>query len=171
MICFDKSISDRKGRSRLFPRLFYSASCCTGWMLRLKSQTVFYPPKPARVLGRRRVCSHRRSRIRLSSDLPRNDGCFGRIIKEMQPLSTHWLNLSDNTSFQSNQEIWKCVCWVFAPLTILSRQTLQLRKSKQSGQVLFYRSWGIERGAFSDDEFYATVARNDGCDSRGLCVP
>ena len=144
MICFDKSISDRKVVRDCSRGFFYSASCCTGWMLRLKSQTVFYPPKPARVLGRRRVCSHRRSRIRLSSDLPRNDGCFGRIIKEMQPLSTHWLNLSDNTSFQSNQEIWKCVCWVFAPLTILSRQTLQLRKIEaiRSSLILsFMRDW------------------------------
>ena len=143
MICFDKSISDRKGRSRLFPRLFLLGFLLYGLNAAAQEPDSVLSAK-ARVLGRRRVCSHRRSRIRLSSYLPRNDGCFGRIIKEMQPLSTHWLNLSDNTSFQSNQEIWKCVCWVFALLTILSRQTLQLRKIEaiRSSLILsFMRDW------------------------------
>ncbi|MBS1365329.1 MAG: DUF3575 domain-containing protein [Alistipes sp.] len=44
------------------------------------------------------------------------------------------------------------------------------KESKQPGQILFYRSRGIERRSFQDDEFHATVARNDGCDRRSLYV-
>ena len=169
MICFDKSISDRKGRSRLFPRLFLLGFLLYG--LNAAAQ------EPDSVLSAKASKSTRQKTSVLASE--KQDTVVFRFAPKRRMF---WADYKGNAAAinsltQSIRQHKLSIEYesAYAGFLLLLRffqdKPCSCEKSKQSGQVLFYRSWGIERGAFSDDEFYATVARNDGCDSRGLCVP
>lgn len=128
MICFDKSISDRKGRSRLFPRLFLLGFLLYG--LNAAAQ------EPDSVLSAKASKSTRQKTSVLASE--KQDTVVFRFAPKRRMF---WADYKGNAAAINSltQSIrqhklsiesgdMKVRMLGFAPLTILSRQTLQLRK-------------------------------------------